>query len=1405
MKYIKKITLFLIMFLTFINCGYARDCAEPIVGKVGFNEPTGLLYSYSYNTNQQNIDYKYKLYNFNTSKGESIYGYCFEAGKKSKKNSNADASFNCQRPIFDVADGKSNEQHILDAGIIAIFQNGYSNKNKNGPLTYNGKTFTDGESFAVTELALRIYGMYFGSVGYGGYSTTQLNPSHQAYADAWYSTLNKNGLVSRATGKSYTPFNPKGKSLGWKFNGADVSSDIEGAARDLVAKGLEAAAAFRENPKVASIKVTRMPDASNSRKAELDSETDIINYEYTVEYTINISNFNSSDAYVKFEFSCPECARNGVNYEIFLNDKSYGTTFPSDMLKDSSLVTNGSGDINLKITFKASSDTYDCKNLKYDISYKYKDDTISTEVYEYQADGCTNCQKFFVLYTDDAEFNDHVGDGKGGDGGEDLNLCISVTLDDTCAGLQRQCNLNIEGACEKFNEEYGGECVNCTPYVGETMCTTETSEFDVLEGYENKDFSCTTPPDKENIKKCIINGKDINNESYQDTKQISNEFCSVWCKEDYHFTMPGDVSVTSVRYLELRAGIKGTKKCYASLNKGDVDTPGSFEYMYEQVRKKMIDAYNNYIFYQSAYDARNDVTTTEIPSKQVESHCNYVTYPGVTGTIKYVNTYGNLSLTPYDSYVSPVTVATKFDYLPEKGISYGAMALVREYDEDNRSYYVNAYQNQGSVTSSKWVLKKTRVNISSADGFYVQYLNDIKLNYTTIYYWYRNTWVTVDYLPKPQTVCEPHAEGTYESYKNYSLTWSFDLYDSSSTDVNGKKTNSWDAINKLPKEDNVTCVPRSGKVYCTYESKGHYGEYTHSTPTDIVTRSEDGAKFDYDYYKRMADNAETQIQNFSTELDRLVQKYNDCTTWQMDYHYDPVVKFDYEEEYMQHILSNEMEPIDEIEKGELKVYKCTSEVDDSYTECKDGWVISSTPVNDTGTMGEDKFIIKIESGKAVPKKETIKLSKTLAMKEEITVNAEYWVPSQYSNINPSGGIVETTETDIPNGSLLEHALPVGAQAQGYYNYAIIVGDLGEYYGTDNLGRIWGDEVNLFRTTVQVVHEANSACYAVGGVKTNYDGIVKDYENGVYACRYSVNIPECDPDPDGKCDPNCPNDPDCPDNPVDPGGCDPEPDGKCDPNCPDDPDCPKQCPDCPVVCDPDFGCYYEGPNCPPKSCPVVCTNCVYNNGLNVQNRPVTPDDFNPNDRDLGDNWDSGMDFDNPDKSVNIKTSLQLKAYATTKEIINDGKIIYDVEENSSGLTSASGDLSVLVDMDSRMIRWIQEYNKSKENEGGFASDTLECYDYELNGKTYANVFCYSSFMDDLIDRFGNTKVKFSVERPAKGSRSGHPSGTNYFTTWEKSERSNWHVTNTTTELNVFTQNFGYDRENERDYGIGPSWK
>jgi len=45
---------------------------------------------------------------------------------------------------------------------------------------------------------------------------------------------------------------------------------------------------------------------------------------------------------------------------------------------------------------------------------------------------------------------------------------------------------------------------------------------------------------------------------------MSNNYCQVYCKEDFQFNFPTGVSVNSGTYFQLEATITGTKTCYTS-------------------------------------------------------------------------------------------------------------------------------------------------------------------------------------------------------------------------------------------------------------------------------------------------------------------------------------------------------------------------------------------------------------------------------------------------------------------------------------------------------------------------------------------------------------------------------------------------------------------------------------------------------------------------------------------------------------------------------------------------------------------------------------------------------------------------------------------------------------------------
>ena len=191
----------------------------------------------------------------------------------------------------------------------------------------------------------------------------------------------------------------------------------------------------------------------------------------------------------------------------------------------------------------------------------------------------------------------------------------------------------------------------------------------------------------------------------------------------------------------------------------------------------------------------------------------------------------------------------------------------------------------------------------------------------------------------------------------------------------------------------------------------------------------------------------------------------------------------------------------------------------------------------------------------------------------------------------------------------------------------------------------------------------------------------------------------------------------------------------------------------VGCQPGEECennYNCCPNCVVQ-CIGVCT--VTPDGSqgggskpNYDFRPISPGNLFPNDRPKGYNWES-------DPSVYNNSLVARKAKDTIDEITTRANNITSEETTPSSGNPKVEDYSLKVVMDSDMITKIREYNKTQES---YNNDTMTCYDYQIDrdedgckkaGYTWkkegdsgkcvmANIFCYSSFVDDLADgKFG----------------------------------------------------------------------
>lgn len=487
-------------------------------------------------------------------------------------------------------------------------------------------------------------------------------------------------------------------------------------------------------------------------------------------------------------------------------------------------------------------------------------------------------------------------------------------------------------------------------------------------------------------------------------------------------------------------------------------------------------------------------------------------------------------------------------------------------------------------------------------------------------------------------------------------------------------------------------------------------------------------------------SAKSALESAIKAYNKILREYNSCSTtvtqtklssqsngnstfWNMAYNYNPTISFWYEDAYYEiapkkNLVTNGAPAMSGVAKQ-----VCNGTVDETYGTCSTGWI------NSNGTTSAKGMFVCYASG-SVYKCSTVSMNISDAkyVKESQTVSANYEAPTQFYTVYPSGKLItEPQEGTSP----LENALPISLSAgAGVYNYTLSVTNLGEFYDSDKLGRIWGAE----ESTVVVTLAEDNECKEGGALVPTDDG--------KYVCAYKVNCPGCD-----------------------------------------------------IVCEEDE-CTWK--DCDDGGCTVICENCLYTNrSANFGYRTVSTRDINPNKRELGTNWKY-------DENA-ITTATQMKAYATSTKIVDDGEKIY----------GDSDEKVLTVKLTQSMINEIKDYNDEFDSKGGYASDSLKCYDFtDEDGKKYENVYCYSTFLDRLQSKYKDNmtfvkdRVTMSGEYNAKDLhdkrskiRNQCESGNSdkcYWTTWTDALNNSRFTINTSIGITNFKNN--YD-----SLGVGPSWK
>ena len=194
---------------------------------------------------------------------------------------------------------------------------------------------------------------------------------------------------------------------------------------------------------------------------------------------------------------------------------------------------------------------------------------------------------------------------------------------------------------------------------------------------------------------------------------------------------------------------------------------------------------------------------------------------------------------------------------------------------------------------------------------------------------------------------------------------------------------------------------------------------------------------------------------------------------------------------------------------------------------------------------------------------------------------------------------------------------------------------------------------------------------------------------------------------------------------------------------------------------------ENYNCCPN-CTIMCVGpCVFDSGSwngqgqkpGVEVKPITPEIVNPNDREMGYNW-------NADTMNAINVLVAEKAGNTINEIKKRAELtdVENLTQDDKDELQMVEEYKVKVKLTPEMASFIRSYNDNNEANGGYSNETLECFDHpvtqhttkdacetngyywdETKGCQMKKIFCFSKFMSELESNYAT-----EVEMPKRSN-------------------------------------------------------
>ena len=1008
------------------------------------------------------------------------------------------------------------------------------------------------------------------------------------------------------------------------------------------------------------------------------------------------------------------------------------------------LVSRPSSDDSQEVT-DDDSEEEDCE-VKIKFKYEYSNEDGGAVLY---ASGNTTGQQRFFIASEGEPIQDEFE--------LDTSLCDETTCDPTST-LPNICEDGLEPDKETGNVEY---------------------EF--REAYNAESG-------KYNIKKCLLskNSKDSAGNFYKlvDTefanKVAENDYCEVKCKEDYIFGVPYKKNTESGRYFQISVSLKGQQDCYT--------TKLDYKKYTEDIVKKqaeILDTYNEWLENYENY------TFSLVQGDAVA--CNANSCPAITD--QNGNSTGKCSEAGYNG---------TYDY--KKMIDHSKNFYTYEIKEESDKWtiinvktggdaphgnpqfgeWTNTKRCQGcSLTGEcEWKIKPEKDYADKKEGYKTaalaakQKLKDKMKELREIIDNYNSCVADHDY-PNLQLATDVNM-GLDRNGENEVAYW----------DMVYKYNPSIQYSYREP-EPGVSSTKWISSVQAKSCEHGMNCDFMYSPDAIIVADNyavkkmvEAGLCTEYKPDEKTSNNSKPYCMSSDSIKD--IDEESHFATWYCDGTIDNEYEICTGDNSLQYEIESQWTVLDEdLDKG----------IEETVT-------IGNNLINSNHKITKVDYVHKISSSRGTYKTERV-----------------YYSGHDDGDIK----IEETPEHEIKNYDIVD-GLPVGINTPtGTYYYKLTLDNFGTFYTPSDApqvnGRIYGTLDRSLSSKIRGEEQTK------GGELNTSETIGKNE----YACTYEVNQNSCTDASGNKhykteCKPNEDWDK-CQERlcPANQGG----------PYCVEksqsyyvcstthyDESCQQKGSReealLAVGCQPGEECennYNCCPNCTVQ-CIGVCT--VTPDGSqgggskpNYDFRPISPGNLFPNDRPKGYNWES-------DPSVYNNSLVARKAKDTIDEITARAKDTTSEETTPSSGNPKVENYSLKVVMDTDMITKIREYNKSQES---YNNDTMTCYDYQIerdedhcktDGYTWkkegdsgkcvmANIFCYSSFVDDLADgKFGG---EVDIKNKAGRTKAKEQFSKTYVAPGV-SNTDNLIVTNDYWTIYTFST---LDINGDGIPDVGPSWK